>query len=92
MIVYDNSIVRERAEKLVVAVEQFYARQGRYPERLEEVVPEFIPAIPRAKYVVMGDRFRYLVSGSRHSLTYIVMPPFGRRIYTFEDHKWTTLD
>ena len=92
IIVYGNVIARERAEKLVVAVEQFYAKHGRYPERLEEIVPEFIPAIPRAKYVELADKFRYSASGSRHSLTYTVMPPYGRRIYTFEDREWTTLD
>jgi len=92
IIVYGNVIARERAEELIVAVEQFYAKHGRYPERLEQVVPEFISAIPRAKYVVVADKFSYSVSGSRHSLMYVVMPPFGRRIYTFEDRKWTSVD
>jgi hypothetical protein len=92
ILVYGNVIARERAEKLIVAVEQFYAKQGRYPERLEELVPVIIPAIPRAKYVMMADKFGYSVSGSRHSLGYVVVPPFGRRIYTFEDRKWTDVN
>jgi hypothetical protein len=92
IIAYGNVIARERAESLIVAVEQFYAKHGRYPERLEEVVPAFISAIPRAKYVVIADRFSYSVSGSRHSLMYVEIPPYGRRIYTFEDHKWTSVD
>lgn len=90
IIVYGNVIARERAESLVVAVEQFYAKHGRYPERLQEIVPEFIAEIPRAKYVVIADRFGYFKSDSRHTLTYVEIPPFGRRIYTFEVHKWTT--
>jgi hypothetical protein len=92
VIVYGNVIARERAETLVVAVEQFYAKYGRYPERLEEIAPVFIPAIPTAKYVVIADKFSYSVSGSRHSLMYVVVPPYGRRIYTFEDRKWTDVD
>jgi hypothetical protein len=92
IIVYGNVIARERAEKLVVAVEQFYAKQGRYPERLEELVPAFIPAVPRAKYVIIADRFQYSVASSRHALMYVVVPPFGRRIYTFEDRKWTDVN
>lgn len=92
VIVYGNVIARERAESLIVAVEKFYAKHGRYPERLEEVVPVFIPAIPRAKYVVIADKFGYSVSDSRHSLVYVEIPPFGRRIYTFEDRKWTTVN
>jgi hypothetical protein len=85
-------MARDRAESLIVAVERFQAQHGRYPERLEEMVPELVAEIPRAKYVVIADRFRYFKSGSRHSLMYVEMPPFGRRIYTFEDRKWTTLD
>ena len=92
IIVYGNVIARERAESLVVAVEQFHAKHGRYPERLGEIVPEFIPEIPKAKYVLIADRFRYFKSDSRHSLMYVEIPPFGRRIYTFEDRRWTTLN
>ena len=92
MIVYGNVIARERAESLIVAIEQFHAKHGRYPERLEEIVPVFISGIPKAKYVVIADRFSYFKSDSRHSLMYVEIPPFGRRIYTFEDRKWTTLD
>jgi len=92
VIVYGNVIARERAELLIVTVEQFYGKHGRYPERLEEVAPEFISAIPRAKYVMIFDEFRYSASGSRHWLMYVEVPPFGRRTYTFEDHKWTYVD
>jgi hypothetical protein len=92
IIVYGNVIARERAETLIVAVEQFHAKHGRYPKRLEEVVPVFISEIPRAKYVALAEKFRYFVSDSRHSLMYVEIPPFGRRIYTFEDRKWMTLD
>ena len=52
----------------------------------------FIAEIPRAKYVLIADKFSYFVSDSRHSLMYVEVPPFGRKIYTFEDHKWTYLD
>jgi hypothetical protein len=91
-IAYGNVMARERAGALIVAVERFHAKHGRYPGRLEEMIPEFVAEIPRAKYVAIADRFRYSRSGSRHSLMYVEMPPFGRRIYTFEDRKWTTLD
>ena len=92
IIVYGNVIARERAEKLIVAVEQFHAKHGRYPKRLEEVVPAFIADIPVAKYVLIADKFIYFGSDSRHSLMYVFAPPFGRHVYTFEERQWTTLD
>ena len=49
MIVWGNVIASERAATLIAAVEQFYAKHGRYPERLDEIVPGFIAEIPRAK-------------------------------------------
>lgn len=92
IIVYGNVIARERAEKLIAAVEQFHAKHGRYPKRLEEIVPAFITHIPVAKYVLIADKFIYFGSDSRHSLMYVFAPPFGRYVYTFEERKWTTLD
>ena len=92
MLVYGDSIASERADKLVVAVEQFRAKHGRYPVRLEEIVPEFISEIPQPNYVLIADKFRYFELDSRHSLQYFDMPPWSRRIYTFEDHKWVSLD
>jgi hypothetical protein len=37
----------------------FSPKRGRYPERLEGVVLEFISEIPKAKYVELADKFRY---------------------------------
>ena len=91
-IAYGNVIAFERAETLIAAVQQFHAKHGRYPEQLEDIVPVFISEIPRAKYVFMADAFRYFSGDSRHSLMYVHVPPFGRKVYTFEDNKWTYLD
>jgi hypothetical protein len=91
-IVYGNAVAHGRAETLIVAVEQFHQKHGRYPERLEETIPAFIAEIPRAKYVLTGETFRYVSRDSKHWLMYVEVPPFGRKIYTFEDHKWSSLD
>ncbi|MDO8310947.1 MAG: hypothetical protein Q7T25_03310 [Sideroxyarcus sp.] len=97
IILYGNVVAEERAELIVAAVEQFQTKYGRYPDKLEEIVPEYIPAIPQAKFALGAEafgaeRFRYSVTDSQHMLVYTVTPPFGRRIYTFEAHKWSTLD
>jgi len=86
-----NVIARERAEKLIIAVDQYRMTNGRYPKRLEELVPAFIPEVPMAKYVVIADKFGYSASDKNHSLTYMSTPPFGWRIFNFEKHKWNAL-
>lgn len=86
VIYYGKIIAPENAEKIISAVQQFQIKKGHYPNRLEEIVPEFIPEIPIANYSLSG-KFKYK-SYSVHSLTY-VESPFSMKIYTFEDAKWT---
>ena len=96
-IVTDWRMAARRADALVAACHAYQAKYGRYPERLEELVPEFVDRVPRAKYVVMGGTFEYSVwpaegAERRHMLRYVVVPPFGRRLYYMEERRWTRLD
>jgi hypothetical protein len=82
-----------QAARVIDACRAFEARHGTLPDRLEELVPEFLPAVPRAKYTLQWGEFTYLTSGEKHhSLMYVAVPPFGRRFYHFEEAKWTELD
>jgi hypothetical protein len=72
-----------------------YAGQGFFsvlPDRLEQLVPEFLPAVPRAKYTFAWGEFTYSTSAKDHTLMYVVIPPFGRLFYHFEEARWTQLD
>jgi hypothetical protein len=56
-------------------------------------VPEFLPAVPRAKYTLAYGEFTYWASSEKdHTLMYVALPPFGRRLYHFEQGVWTQLD
>lgn len=61
-------------------------------DRLEDLVPEFLPKVPLAKYTVSQNEFQYFSSEGSHHLSYMAIPPFGRRIYEFETGKWRFLD
>ena len=81
------------AARVIDACRAFESGRGRLPDRLEELVPEFLPAVPRAKYTLAWGAFTYSTSGSmHHTLMYVALPPFGRRIYTFEAARWSQLD
>ncbi len=90
----NERIARDRAEVVIAAVRQYEQRQGRLPERLEDLVPDFLPSVPRAKYTLLQvfNSFVYDDSPSRHTLMWMALPPFGRVTYNFEQGRWGYLD
>jgi len=89
-----NRIAEERAGKVIAAVESFKVKRGGYPDKLEQLVPVFLPAVPPAKPFGMLREFQYRRSPAdgQHTLTYTVIAPFGRRLYHFEEQRWSALD
>lgn len=83
-----------RAVMLGNACLAFHAKYHRYPITLNELVPEFIPAVPLAKYTFLGEPFFYSSGndGRGPKLYYEAMPPFGRRFYHMETDSWGFLD
>ena len=88
----NNQIARKRADTLVTAVKAFNQKYQRYPNKLDELVPEFIDHVPAAKYTLGDTKFYYLSGPGIHSLFYIAFPPFGRPTYNFEKDKKGYLD
>jgi hypothetical protein len=77
----NNAMADRRMERVAAACEQFNAKYHRYPHTLEELVPEFLPSVPLAKYVLnQWSSFAY--SEEWHWLMYYQRPPFGRKFYT----------
>jgi len=92
VIVTFNNIAEDRAREVIAAAESFKARFGRYPEKLDELVPLFMAEVPMAKPAGAMRAFDYRMLDGEHTLMYTVVPPFGRKIYTFERQRWSALD
>jgi hypothetical protein len=88
----NNALARHRADALIVAVEAYRAKHGDYPRALEDLVPEQIASVPRAKYTVAFGEFDYANLEGSASLMYTTLPPFGRPYYQFNEHRWGYLD
>jgi hypothetical protein len=83
------SIARANAARVAAACEAFHAANGRFPETLDELVPRYLPYVPRAKYCVgMFGMFLYWNHGEDPMLLWYNVPPYGRRVYDFETHRW----
>ncbi|WP_224362860.1 hypothetical protein [Hyalangium versicolor] len=85
---------QKNAEQIVAACRAFERKHGRLPTTLEELVPEFLPALPKALYDGPHFGFVYDVTPEppRHVLGWTDRIPFGRPYYVFEEDRWGYLD
>ena len=85
-------IGKANAPRIIAACEEFHAASGKFPKTLDELVPRYMPSIPRAKYCVAYGEFSYWNNEGRPILVWCVIPPFGRKIYDFEERRWGYID
>ena len=90
----NNQLASRRAGEIVVALNAYRSTTGDYPARLADLVPAYLPAVPRAKYTLMFDEFTYHHDPGKEGgfLMYAVLPPFGRRTYSLDRSTWGSLD
>ncbi len=84
-------IAETNAPRVIAACEEFHSANGKYPTALDELVPRYMPSVPPAKYCLIYCEFDYLNYG-KPMLVWYVIPPYGRKIYDFENQSWTYLD
>lgn len=80
------------AARVVAACEEFRAVNGRFPRTLNELVPQYLPSVPRAKYCLHYGEFAYFLNDGHALLVWCVVPPYYRAIYDFETRRWSHLD
>ncbi len=98
----DQDGARERAAQVIAACEKYKKAKGVYPEKLSDLVPEFVSAVPKARLrgTMTPHDFTYIVAGpngfvqttNAHVLMYTSAPPFGRSYCIFEEMRWGSYD
>ena len=84
-------VAGERA--IITAVHRYHDERGRYPETLDELVPRFLPSVPRSRRTPgLFRRFEYDRYGDDAHLTWYLIPPFGRPFYVFNQRRHGYLD
>ena len=85
-------MVRDSAHDIVAALERHRAVHGQYPERLSDLVPEELPALPSAAPLLVIDRwFRYRRSARGFELSY-VSGFLVDRVYDSRTRTWSVRD
>lgn len=85
-------VTESNARRVVAACTAYKAANGNFPKVLDELVPQYLISVPRAKYCLgPSGRFYYHNFGSP-KLYWQVVPPYGRKIYNFDTRSWSYLD
>ena len=90
-----RGIAEGNAEKIIAACEKFHAENSRYPKTLDELVPQYLSSVPRAKYCMDPfGQFMYwnFEEDNDAALVWYVVPPFGRSVYNFKEQRWGYVD
>jgi hypothetical protein len=85
-------VAEANAPRVVAACEAFHDSNGRFPKTLDELVPRYMPIIPRAKYCLDHGEFVYFFNQGEPMLVWYVVPPYYRRIYDFDTRRWNYID
>ncbi len=89
---FQYRMAESNAARIVTACEDFHAKNGKFPQTLDDLVPQYMQSIPRAKNCMMFGEFWYLNSEGKPLLIWYAVPPYGRKIYNFEDRQWNYID
>lgn len=90
--VTNTDMVRASAEGILAALDDHRTAQGRYPERLSDLVPAELPEIPSAAPLLIVDRwFRYRRSGQGFELSYD-SGFLVESVYDAQTGKWSVRD
>lgn len=90
--VLQSKIAYRNAERIIAAAEAYRLEQWRYPGKLDDLVPMYLPDIPACAYRLLPCGYGYWERGGKHHLGWVENPPYGRPGYEFETKTWLYLD
>ena len=88
---WQNGVARHRADQLVAACEKYQTLEGKLPPSLEALVPKYLAGVPPLKPLA-GTEAWYSGEEAFPYLSYVELPPFGKRVYSFQRKSWESRD
>jgi hypothetical protein len=91
---FERRVAEANGQRIVAACEEFYAANGRFPKKLNELVPKYMNSVPVAKYCLgPASSFFYASSSPGNAiLAWEIVSPHYRRVYNFETRSWSYVD
>ncbi len=86
-------LAQRRADPVISAVNRYHSEQGHYPKTLGELVPRYLPSVPRAGFTLLSRDFRYYPYHDNERPQLIFPAMFhGLFAYDFQTGSWRTND
>lgn len=83
-----SRLANDKMKVVVGAVEAYKLKYDRYPDTLQELVPEFLKGIPAAKPNVLSGSFFYIAQPQQHYIRYQTNSLGNHEYYDFERKRW----
>lgn len=85
-------VAESRAQRVIAACMAYHAANGKFPDKLDELVPKYMTYVPSARYCPgPWSQFRYY-NGENPSLFWYIFPPYDRKIYNFNTRRWSYMN
>jgi thiol:disulfide interchange protein len=78
---FNYKVGNAHLRQITDACNQYRVKYKRFPDKLQDLAPEFIQKIPKVKYVFnYWNEFNYI----NHTIIWVVFPPFARMGYNLD--------
>jgi hypothetical protein len=87
-------VAEANGQRILAACEEYHAANGRFPRKLDELVPNYINSVPVVKYC-LGPGSRFFYGAPEHGnaiLAWEIVSPHYRRTYNFGTRSWGYVD
>jgi hypothetical protein len=87
---WNMQVAQRRAAPVILAVRRYNSEHGHYPKTLDELVPTYLPSIPRGGFTLISRHFRYFNYADPQ--LWIPAMFYGVVSYDFHTKTWRTND
>lgn len=87
-------VAQKRMTEVAEALVRYKISMGTYPERLQQLVPDYLRAIPPAKpgVIMMRAIWYHHTAPDQAALMYVSFPPYYRKVLDLHTLQWSTMD
>ncbi len=88
-----DRVMKEAARPVIEALSAYHGKAGRYPGAIDDLVPEYLPAVPGCKPGKAEPRMRYFLSTEDGEYTLLCTQfVYQRQRYSSRTKTWDTSD
>ena len=89
--IVEQRVARAQAQRIVDACLSYEKDHGQLPHDLDQLVPDYLPRLPRSLGLLPPRSFSYLPPDEKGTASFMYVPEIvARTWYSFDTHQWRT--